>query len=133
MSVATSDFWKLLAESRLFTPQQVQQLAADFGHAQPPAANVQAAAQWLIGRNVLSRYQAAILLAGRAGPFYYGDYKVYDRVDKGRLAGGFRAVHTATGHPVLLRFLSGPVVGDPQRWAALDGEQHSERQYGGRR
>ena len=30
-----------------------------------------------------------ILLGGRAGPFYYGDYKVYDRVEQGRLNGCF--------------------------------------------
>ena len=60
-----------------------------------------------MARNVLSKYQTTILLAGRPGPFYYGDYKVYDRVEQGRLAGQFRAVHAPTGHPVLLQFLTG--------------------------
>ena len=31
MSVSISDFWRLLAESRLVAKQQVQQLAAEFG------------------------------------------------------------------------------------------------------
>ena len=38
-------------------------------------------AQWLIAENMLSRYQAKILLAGRPGPFVYGDYTVYDPGD----------------------------------------------------
>jgi eukaryotic-like serine/threonine-protein kinase len=119
VSVSIPDFWRLLAESRLLASQQVQQLAGEFGKvkqaAEPTAKTL---AQWLLSRNVLSRYQALILLAGRSGPFYYGDYKVYDRVEKGRLAGCFRAVHAATGHPVLLKFLTGPVVTQPQLWTA---------------
>jgi hypothetical protein len=119
VSLSISDFWRVLAESRLLAPHQVQQLASEF--AQTPGA-AQAAAksvgQWLVGRNVLSRYQAMILLAGRSGPFHYGDYKVYDRIEQGRLAGIFRAVHAASGHPVMLKFLTGPVVSQPALWAA---------------
>src|SRR5205085_2502107 len=72
----------------------------------------------LMDHRAVSKYQATVLLAGRAGPFFYGDYKVYERVEKGRLAGCFRAVHNATKHPVLLRFLTGPVLTDPRLWAA---------------
>ena len=108
-----------MAESRLLAPHQVQQLATEFS--QTPAAaqgTAKTVGQWLIGRNVLSRYQALILLAGRSGPFHYGDYKVYDRIEQGKLAGLFRAVHAASGHPVLLKFLTGPVVSQPALWSA---------------
>ena len=89
-------------------PRAVPALAADFAQVKGAASqataqsSAKALAEWLVSRNVLSKYQATILLAGRAGPFQYGEYKVYDRVDKGRLAGLFRAVHGPTGHPVLL-------------------------------
>ena len=120
VSISIADFWKVLDASRLLAPEQVQQLAADFGRVKGAGeqASGKTLAEWLVTRNVLSRYQATILIAGRPGPFYYGDYKVYDRVDGGRLGGQFRAVHAPTGHPVLLQFLTGPVVGDPQLWAA---------------
>jgi serine/threonine protein kinase/predicted negative regulator of RcsB-dependent stress response len=122
VSVSIADFWKILAESRLLVPQQVQQLAGEFGQIKAAATPTgQTLAQWLVSRNVLSRYQATILLAGRSGPFYYGEYKVYDRVEKGTLAGCFRAVHATTGHPVLLRFLTGDVVSQPQLWQAAAG------------
>lgn len=119
MSIPIPLFWNLLTESRLLAPEQCQQLAADFGQVKGASeqGNARTLSEWLVSRNVLSRYQAAILLAGRSGPFYYGDYKVYDRVDKGRIAGAFRAVHGPTGHPVLLQFLTGPVVTDPELWA----------------
>jgi hypothetical protein len=113
-------FWNLLRDSRLLAPEQVQQLSADFGHMKGAAeqGSAKTLSEWLVARNVLSKYQTMILLAGRAGPFFYGDYKVYDRVDKGRLAGQFRAVHAPTGHPVLLQFLTGPIITDQQLWAA---------------
>ncbi len=122
VSISIADFWRLLGESRLLAPEQVGQLAADFGQMKGAAegASAKTLAQWLLARNVLSCYQTTILLAGRAGPFHYGDYKVYDRIDSGRLAGQFRAVHAPTGHPVLLQFLTGAVVGDPQLWAAAN-------------
>lgn len=119
MSIALADFWKLLKESRLLAPEQVDSLIADFASVKGGGeqGNSRTVAEWLVSRNVLSRYQTTILLAGRAGPFYYGDYKVYDRVDKGRMAGWFRAVHAPTGHPVMLEFLTGAVTQDPRSWA----------------
>ena len=124
MSVSPTVFWQLTQDSRLLAPEQCRQLAADFAQGSNPtkedSGSAAAVAEWLIGRNILSRYQATILLAGRAGPFQYGDYKVYDRVEKGRLEGKFRAVHAPTGHPVMLSFLSGPLA-DPQHWAAAAG------------
>ena len=84
MSVTTAIFWKLLEESRLLAAEQVRQLAADFGRTSSGSQDGQELANWLVSRNVLSRYQATILLAGRSGPFLYGEYSVYDRIDRGR-------------------------------------------------
>jgi eukaryotic-like serine/threonine-protein kinase len=124
VSVSIPVFWNLLRDSRLLAPEQVQQLAADFTHVKGAAeqGNAKTLGEWLVARNVLSKYQTTILLAGRAGPFYYGDYKVYDRVERGRLAGQFRAVHAPTGHPVLLQFLTGPVISNPDLWATAANE-----------
>ena len=119
MSLTVVEFWKLVKESRLLDGQFCQQLSSEFSQVKGAneQMNARTLAEWLVGRNVLSRYQTTILLAGRAGPFHYGDYTVYDRVDKGRLAGQFRAVHGGTGHPVLLQFLTGPMVSDVSLWA----------------
>jgi hypothetical protein len=119
MAVATTTYWKLLEESRLLTAEQVRQLVVDFSQSGRASGGPDAKelADWLVSRNVLSRYQSTILMAGRSGPFLYGEYSVYDRIDRGRLAGSFRAVHRPTGHPVLLHFLTGPVVSDAGLWA----------------
>lgn len=120
MSISIPEFWKLLSDSRLVPPEQCLTLAAEFGRV--PGAAQQAAAttlaQWLVSRNVLTPFQAKILLGGRSGPFYYGDYKVSDRVATGRLKGSFWATHLPTQHRVLLQFQTGPATQDPDRWAA---------------
>ena len=120
MSLPTANFWRLLEESRLQSAEQCKQLAADFAQVKGAGdgANSKTLAEWLVARNILSRYQTTILLGGRSGPFMYGDYSVYDRIEKGRLVGSFRAIHRPTGHPVLLTFLTGPIIQDPRLWAA---------------
>ena len=85
MSVSNSDFWRLVAESRLFAPQQVHQLAADFGHAQPPTAqpSAAAAAQWLVGRNVLfPGPEDPLVVASAAGSIIHHNLTVEDALKK---------------------------------------------------
>ncbi len=121
MAISFPDFWKHIIESRLFTADQCQQLSAQYGNFAGPAGqgNPKSLAEWLISQNVLSRYQASIILGGRSGPFFYGEYKIYDRIQEGRLAGTFRAAHVGSNHPVLLWFLTGPAAQDPLRWQHL--------------
>jgi serine/threonine protein kinase len=118
MALPVADFWKLVIESQLLTAEQCQRYAAEFGAVK--GANQSSAAtlaEWLISQNIISRYQATVLLAGKNGPFAFGDYRVYDRVEKGRLAGSFRAVHAASGHPVMLSFLPSAVTSDAALWS----------------
>ncbi|HEV3025039.1 MAG TPA: serine/threonine-protein kinase, partial [Pirellulales bacterium] len=108
-----AQFWKLAVESRLISPQASQQLAEGYARAGGAAANDAAGlAQWLVAKEALSAYQAKLLMAGRKGPFVFGDYVTYDRVEEGRLAGLFRARHAPTNHPVCLYFLAGPGLQD---------------------
>src|SRR5437016_6262916 len=41
-----------------------------------------------------------------------------DALDWRGPAGTFRAIHRPTGHPVMLSFLTGPIIQDARRWAA---------------
>lgn len=120
MSISNADFWKLVVESRLLSAEQCEKLKADFSQVKGASqATPKVLAEWLLSKQALSRYQSTVLLAGRPGPFYYGDYRVYDRVDSGDMKGQFRAVHAPTGHPVMLRFLAGSVLKDNREWALI--------------
>ncbi len=120
MAASIPELWQLLLDSRLVTAEHGRQLMASFSQVPGAAASgPRTLAEWLISRGVLTRYQSLVLLAGRSGPFLYGDYRLYDRLDSGALAGMFRAVHVPTQHPVVLQFLTGPATRDPRQWAAL--------------
>ena len=121
MTLPIPDFWRLVIESQLLPAEECQRLGQQFGHGEGAAAqgNARTLAEWLMSQNIISRYQSTILLGGRAGPFIYGDYKIYDRTEGGPLDGQFKAVHSVTGHPVLLKFFAGETVSDPQRWSAV--------------
>jgi hypothetical protein len=118
MSFPVESFWKLVVESNLLSLEDCHRYHAVWA-AQNPQGDAQQLAEWLFAQNVLSRYQASILLAGRAGPFLYGDYKIYDRIDSGRLKGIFRAVHVPTNHTVCLQFLSPEQSSTPDKVARL--------------
>jgi hypothetical protein len=121
MSVAIPEFWTLVVQSGILSPQQCQQLAGHYVQIKgaSPDGPADVLAEWLIDQRAISRYQAMVLLAGYPGPFIFGDYIVYDRAEEGRLSGMFRAVHGPTSHPVCLYFVTGPAAQDPQRFAAL--------------
>ena len=93
-------------------------LQQQFGQVKGAAnGNAGTLSEWLIAQGNISRFQAKVLLSGQPGPFVFGDYRVYDRIEAGRLAGIFRAVHIPTNHPVLLQFLTGPYAQDVERLA----------------
>ena len=118
MSISISKFWNLVIESQLLASSQCKQLVAEYGKVAGAAQadDVSDLSDWLVAGNVISRYQSKVLLAGHAGPFVYDEYKVYDRLDTGRLTGDFRAIHIPTAHPVLLQFLTGPLTQDAGLW-----------------
>ncbi len=119
MSIEIPEFWRLVIESQLLPADECQRLGQQFGYVKGAAVqgNARTLAEWLVSQNVISRYQSTILLAGRPGPFAYGDYKIYDRLEDGPLRGQFKAVHSQIGHPVVLKFFAGETVSDPSRWA----------------
>jgi serine/threonine protein kinase len=118
MSFPVPTFWKLAIDSQLFTAAECKQLGDKFAQ-RKGSDDVGVLTAWLISRGALSRYQGEVLLAGRAGPFVYGDYKIYDRVESKRFARMFRAVHMPTKQRVCLYFLAGAGLQDPDTVARL--------------
>lgn len=49
--------------------------------------------KWLVRRNYVTDYQAALLSQGRADDFFLGPYKILDRLGKGRMAVVYKAEH----------------------------------------
>ncbi len=106
MPLSLEDFWNLVAGSQLLSQEECAALAAEFAALKGVAgqANVPSLAQWLVARGTLTKYQAGVLAAGRPGPFIFGPFVVYERIETGRLAKLYRATYEGS-QPVLLVFL----------------------------
>ncbi len=118
MPVTSAELWKLLKQSRLLTSERLEQvrIALDQAGRRTHQHSAQGLTRWLLRQQLVTEYQAKVLLSGRAGPFVYGDYQVLDRIRGGRLGGTFRSRHLPSGHPTLLKFASSHIAQDPRQW-----------------
>lgn len=114
MSFPAESLWKLIVDAQLLTLEDCHRHHAAWMQQSPNGGDAQDLAEFLVASNVISKYQASILLAGRAGPFVYGDYRIYDRIESGRLSGIFRALHVQTMHRVCLQFLTAEQAASPE-------------------
>ena len=128
MALTIAQFWKLLLDSQLVTTEKWQQLQLDFARSEQGSTtnDPHAIGHWLVSNQVLSAYQSTILLNGHSGPFFYGDYRVQDRITQGRFDGYFQAIHRPTGHPVLLQFLIGEQYQDATSWQTFVSSVHRQ-------
>jgi tRNA A-37 threonylcarbamoyl transferase component Bud32 len=83
-----------LARSRLLSTDEVRKLrSAWLAEAGPAAADVSQFSKWLVARQIITEYQAGVLLRGHGDQLLLGPYKLLERIGKGRMAGVYRAVH----------------------------------------
>ncbi|MFK7770323.1 MAG: protein kinase [Mariniblastus sp.] len=121
MTIDTNQFWNLLTESKLVNVSQVQSLFTEFSSApEPKEKDPLSLAKWLIKKKAISRYHAQILVAGHSGPFTYGNYSVWDRIETVTNKGHFVAQHSKTGHRVLLQFAEGTDSEHLDQWRRIE-------------
>ncbi|HEY1603206.1 MAG TPA: serine/threonine-protein kinase, partial [Pirellulales bacterium] len=121
MALSVQEFWQLVVASGLHDEENCRRLADAFANARD-AGQVPRTVQlpeWMINTRAMTRYQAKVLLAGRPGPFVYGDYLVTDRLEGAGATGLFRALHRPTGVNCSLYFLSEKAVIDPSVVTAI--------------
>ncbi len=103
---------------------KIQPLMAEF--ATTPAQtnnasfNANDAANWLQKKQLLTSYQARILLAGHKGPIRFGDYLVMEPFTSTPTRGDFRGKHFATNFPVRLQFMAGTNPTDLDFWNQIE-------------
>ena len=93
MSATVENVCQLLVRSRLLSADDVKSLHQKWrGESQEPA-DAECFARWLVNNRYTTDYQASLLLRGHADHFFLGQYKLLDRIGKGRMAGVYKAVH----------------------------------------
>ena len=131
--IAVNQFWETLEASGLLSGIDLQSMQAKTTRfADVPEKAASRTARWLTEQNLITKYQAAILLAGHAGPFQFGNYLIQKPTWlKGKnesasagtsreLPNVFLAVHKSTRFSVLLHFFPGKSQEDLRTWNAIE-------------
>jgi serine/threonine protein kinase len=94
-----------LIRSKLMSPEEVQAMRQRWQvEAKEVATQVPAFLKWLVGKNYVTEYQAALLSRGHVDDFYLGIYKILERIGRGRMAGVYKAAHPS-GQIVAIKVL----------------------------
>ena len=105
MDFTVENLCGFLIRSKLMTPAEMQAMRQRWmTEAKDIATQVPAFLKWLVGKNYLTEYQAGMLSRGHADDFFLGDYKILERIGRGRMAGVYKAVHPS-GQIVAIKVL----------------------------
>jgi hypothetical protein len=108
MAVATSEeFFAILQKSKLLTPSQLAQARELAREGDDPTAIAKALAR----RDLITRWQAGQLLAGRSS-FYLGKYRLIELLGRGGMGSVFLGQHVTMNRRVALKIISRQVRKD---------------------
>ncbi len=126
MPLTVQNVYGLLLRSRLLSMEDAKGLFLRWQkEAKDKADDLERFRRWLIGHHYLTEYQANLLCKGHADGFFIGDYKILERLGRGRMAGVYKGVHTGSGQVLAIKVLppsrakDGHMLGRFQREARL--------------
>jgi eukaryotic-like serine/threonine-protein kinase len=94
MELTVQNVYGLLIRSKLLPLDEAKAMFARWQtEAGEGATNLARFAGWVVANKYLTEYQAALLARGHAEGFYINQYKVLDRIGRGRMAGVYKARH----------------------------------------
>src|SRR5436305_13350266 len=122
MELTVQNVYGLLLRSKLLSLDEARAMCTRWQEeAKDQAGNLARFASWMVANRYLTEYQAALLARGHADGFFLGDYKVLDRLGKGRMAGVYRAQHRL-GQVVAIKVLPPSKAKDPTLLARFQRE-----------
>jgi serine/threonine protein kinase len=123
MELTVENVCGLLIRSRLLTADEVKG-AYQRWQTEARGASVSSLghfSRWLVANQFVTEYQATLLARGHADDFFLNDYKILDRLGKGRMAGVYKAVHKL-GQMVAVKVLPPSRARDPHSLARFQRE-----------
>ncbi len=122
MELSVQNVYGLLLRSRLLSPEDARTMVERWQtEAKENAANAGEFARWMVANNFVTEYQATLLARGHADCFFINQYKVLDRLGRGRMAGVYKAQH-ALGQTVAIKVLPPSKAKDQQLRARFQRE-----------
>ena len=117
-------FWKLISDSQLLNENQIDAVKSKW-----PDQDAARVAKNMVAENVISNLHRAVLLAGHAGPFFFGRYLITDKFDavaidmaigEDDLWQSFAGRDLRTQHPVKLDFFTGRTAQAVSNWKQIE-------------
>ena len=94
MELTVQNVYGLLLRSKLLSIDEARAMYARWqAEAKDGAGNLSRFASWLVANKFATEYQASLLVRGHADGFFLNDYKILDRLGKGRMAGVYKVQH----------------------------------------
>ncbi len=94
MELTVQNVYGLLLRSKLMSVDEARSMFARWQQeAKDSAGNLAQFASWMVAQKYLTEYQAQLLARGHAEGFFLNEYKILERLGKGRMAGVYKAQH----------------------------------------
>ena len=114
MEFTVPNIYGLLLRSRLLSLGDARQMFERWQkEAKDDASNLGKFIKWMVAHQYLTEYQASLLARGHADSFFIKEYKILDRIGKGRMAGVYKAIHQL-GQVVAIKILPPSKARDAQ-------------------
>lgn len=122
MEFTVQNIYGLLLRSKLLSIDEARNLFARWNaEAKEHSGDVTRFLRWMVTHNYVTPYQAQLLGQGHAEGFFLNQYKILDRLGKGRMAGVYKAVHEL-GQVVAIKVLPPSRARDPNMQARFQRE-----------
>jgi len=114
MDLTVEQLCGLLVRSKLRSADAVKAVHQRWqAEAKDSARNLQQFVRWLVAKQVVTDYQAQLLLKKSVDGFFLNQYQILDKLGRGRMAGVYKAVHNS-GQIVAVKVLPPSFAKDPQ-------------------
>jgi serine/threonine protein kinase len=122
MNFTVENVCGLLIGSKLLAPEEVKTIYQRWqSEAGDAATDLTQFTRWLVVNQYVTEYQAALVAKGHSDGFFIHQYKILERLGKGRMAGVYKAVHQL-GQVVAIKVLPPSRGKDPQMLARFQRE-----------
>jgi serine/threonine protein kinase len=122
MELTVPNVYGLLLRSHLLPLEEAKTMYARWQEeARDGANNTARFASWMVAHKYVTEYQAGLLARGHADGFFLNDYKILDRLGKGRMAGVYKAQHRL-GQVVAIKVLPPSRAREPNLLARFQRE-----------
>ncbi len=112
VELSAEQFAQRAFDLNLIDERQLQEVWGQIGTNQLSGDQCQ---QLLLRRELLTNYQAKLLVRGETSGYFYGDYKVLYLIGTGTFARVYRASHRTTGEIVAVKVLRRRFSDDPEQ------------------